>query len=150
LDPVPAKHKAAIQFGATEAIAPDELSAAISRTRGGLGFDYVFEVVGRSETIRTAWDATRRGGTTVIVGAGSARDEVTFTAGELFGGGKSLLGCVYGSADVRVDFDKVLSLWRAGRLDLESLISRRIALDDVNDAFTAMQAGEVLRSVIVY
>lgn len=150
VDRVAAKREAALVFGATEAVDEAGMADAIDATAGGLGFDYVFEVVGRSTTIRAAWDATRRGGTTVIVGAGSVRDEVAFSAGELFGSGRSLLGCVYGSADVRTDFQRVLRLWRSGRIDLESLVSRRIALDDVNDAFAAMEAGEVLRSVICY
>jgi Zn-dependent alcohol dehydrogenase len=45
---------------------------------------------------------------------------------------------------------KLLRLWKAGKLDLESMITRRIQLEDINDAFTAMQAGQVIRSVIDY
>ena len=48
------------------------------------------------------------------------------------------------------DFPEIVRLQQHGRLDLEALVTRRIALDDVNDAFRAMQAGEVARSVIVY
>jgi S-(hydroxymethyl)glutathione dehydrogenase/alcohol dehydrogenase len=150
MDRIAGKRDAALDFGATEVVADTQLADAVARTPGGLGFDYAFEAVGRSETIRAAWDATRRGGTTVVVGAGSARDTVAFTAGELFGSSKRLLGCVYGSADVRVDFARVLSLWRAGRLDLDGLVSRRIDLAEVNEAFSAMQMGDVLRSVICY
>lgn len=149
VDRVASKREAALRFGAAEAVAEEQLPDAIARLAPG-GFDYVFEVVGRSETIRLAWDSTRRGGTTIIVGAGSGSDHVQFSAGELFGSARTLKGCVYGSADVRVDFNRVLTLWRAGRLDLEGLVSRRIALEDVNEAFSAMQAGEVLRSVICY
>ena len=54
------------------------------------------------------------------------------------------------SANVRVDFPRLLRLWKQGKLDLEGMISRRIRIDDVNDAFRAMQAGEVIRSVIDY
>jgi Zn-dependent alcohol dehydrogenase len=92
----------------------------------------------------------RRGGVTVVVGAGSMTDEVTFTAGELFSAERKLLGCLYGSADVRTDFGRLLRLWQAGRLDLAGLVSRRITLDEVNDAFAAMEAGEVARSVIQF
>jgi len=59
-------------------------------------------------------------------------------------------GCWYGSSNVNADVPKLIELWRDGQLDLEGLISRRIAIEDVNDAFAAMQSGEVARSVITY
>ena len=62
---------------------------------------------------------------------------------------KRLLGCVYGSAQVRRDFPRFVSLVETGRLDLGSMVSRPMRLDDVNDAFRAMQAGEVIRTVLV-
>jgi S-(hydroxymethyl)glutathione dehydrogenase / alcohol dehydrogenase len=73
---------------------------------------------------------------------------VSFSAGELFSSEKKLLGCIYGSADVRTDFHRILALWQAGRLDLAGLVSREISLDEVNDAFAIMEGGEVVRSVI--
>lgn len=148
VDRMRAKLETALSFGATRAVEPDGLPGAIRDLTGGVGFDYVFEVVGRPATVRQAWDVTRRGGVTVLVGAGSAADQVTFSVGELFASEKKLLGCLYGSADVRTDLHRILALWRAGRLDLDSLISREIRLEDVNDAFAAMEAGEVVRTVI--
>ena len=56
---------------------------------------------------------------------------------------------MYGSAQVRRDFPRFIDLVEHGRLDLGSMVSRHIKLDEVNDAFTAMKAGEVIRSVIV-
>ena len=53
-----------------------------------------------------------------------------------------------GSADVRMDFDRLLRLWRAGRLDLEGMITSRIDLNEVNEAFEMMKRGEGIRSVI--
>jgi S-(hydroxymethyl)glutathione dehydrogenase / alcohol dehydrogenase len=150
VDRMPGKLEMATRFGATHQVRDDALGDAVADLTGGAGFDYVFEVVGRSSTIRLAWDATRRGGTTVVVGAGSRTDMVSFSAGELFSSEKKLLGCLYGSADVRTDFARLLRLWQAGRLDLTGLVSRRITLDEVNDAFTAMEAGEVVRSVIEF
>jgi S-(hydroxymethyl)glutathione dehydrogenase / alcohol dehydrogenase len=151
VDRMDSKLNMAASFGATDLVRDDALGGAVSRlTAGGAGFDYVFEVVGRSATIRAAWDATRRGGTTVVVGAGSRTDMVSFSAGELFNSEKKLLGSLYGSADVRTDFGRLLRLWKAGRLDLTGLVSRHITLDEVNDAFAAMEAGEVVRSVIEF
>lgn len=136
------------QFGATHAVTPDKLSATMAEVTGGLGADYAFEVIGRPETIRSAWDATRRGGTTVVVGAGRMDAQVSFSAFELFYSEKALLGSVYGSADVRTDFHRLLRLWRSGQLDLEGLISRRCGIDGINEAFDAMKNGEVIRTVI--
>jgi S-(hydroxymethyl)glutathione dehydrogenase/alcohol dehydrogenase len=150
VDRAPGKLDVAKAFGATHAVTPDGLGAAVAELTGGDGFDYAFEVVGRSETVRSAWDATRRGGTTVVVGAGSRTDMVSFSVGELFSGERKLLGCLYGSADVRTDFHRVLALWRAGRLDLTGLVSRRITLDGIDDAFAAMDGGDVVRSVVVH
>jgi S-(hydroxymethyl)glutathione dehydrogenase/alcohol dehydrogenase len=148
VDRVPAKLATARSFGATHAVDPAGLPDAVRDLTAGAGFDYVFEVVGRSATVRQAWDATRRGGVTVAVGAGSAADKVSFSVGELFSSERKLMGCIYGSADVRTDFHRILALWQAGRLDLTGLVSREIGLDEVNEAFAAMDGGEVVRSVI--
>ena len=76
-------------------------------------------------------------------------DTVTFSAMQLFYEEKKMLGCMYGSAQVRRDFPKLVDLVETGRLDIGSMVSRHIKLDEVNDAFRAMEAGEVIRSVIV-
>lgn len=148
VDRLPAKLETARSFGATHAVDPGDLPDAVRDLTASAGFDYVFEVVGRSATVRQAWDVTRRGGVTIAVGAGSASDMVSFNVAELFSSEKKLLGCLYGSADVRTDFHRILALWQAGRLDLAGLVSREIGLEEVNEAFAAMDSGEVVRSVI--
>jgi S-(hydroxymethyl)glutathione dehydrogenase/alcohol dehydrogenase len=150
VDMVPQKLEWAKQFGASHACTPEDLPALSAEVTGGEGFDYAFEVIGKSETIRAAWDNTRRGGTTVVVGAGAAEDMVQLSALELFATEKRLLGTIYGSADVRRDYDRLIRLWRTGRLDLDAMITRRIGLDDINDALDAMLAGEVIRQVISF
>jgi S-(hydroxymethyl)glutathione dehydrogenase / alcohol dehydrogenase len=150
VDVAEGKLKWAQQFGASHAVTPDDLPALSQELTGGQGFDYAFEVVGRSDVIRAAYDNTRRGGTCTIVGAGRADDNVTFNALELFAQEKAILGTIYGSSDVRRDYDRLIRLWRTGRLDLEGMISRRIGIDDINDAFTAMTSGEVIRQVIEF
>ena len=74
---------------------------------------------------------------------------VTLPAMDMFFGSKALLGCMYGGAQVRRDFPRLVGLVETGRLDIGAMVSRRISLDEVNDAFRAMEAGEVIRSVIV-
>jgi S-(hydroxymethyl)glutathione dehydrogenase/alcohol dehydrogenase len=150
VDTFPGKLAGATAFGATHTATPGQLPDAIAELTDGRGFDHAFEVVGRSTTIRQAWKATRRGGTTVVVGAGSRTDEVRFNAAELFASEKRLLGSLYGSADVRTDFVRLLRLWQGGRLDLERLITRTIALDEVGEAFAAMERGDVIRSLITF
>jgi S-(hydroxymethyl)glutathione dehydrogenase/alcohol dehydrogenase len=151
IDPVELKRKTAEQLGATDLIDPaqgDPVSQVQALT-GGRGADYAFEVIGLPETILQAFNTARRGGTVTIVGAARMDSMVTFSAFQLFYEEKKLLGCIYGSAAVRRDFPRFIALTETGRLDLGAMVSRRIKLDEVNDAFRAMQAGEVIRSVIV-
>jgi len=149
VDVQPAKRQSATRFGADATCDPSELRDLMPMLGVRKGFDYAFEVVGRPETIRAAWEATRRGGTTVVVGAGAA-EPVTFTAAELLFDGKRLLSSLYGSADVRRDYQLILDLWRAGRLDLTGLVSTRLPLDRVNDGIRALRdGGDVLRQLVV-
>jgi S-(hydroxymethyl)glutathione dehydrogenase/alcohol dehydrogenase len=140
------------EVGATHVVdaSSEDPVAAVREVTGGRGADYVFEVVGSGATIRTAFEATRRGGTTTLVGAGRPDDHVGFNAMEMFVDAKRILGCVYGSADPDRDFPKLLELDRVGRLDLGRLITSRIGLADLDEAFRAMKAGEGARSVVVF
>jgi S-(hydroxymethyl)glutathione dehydrogenase / alcohol dehydrogenase len=152
IDQVASKLELARICGATEVVDASSTDAvqAVRDLTNGRGADHAIEVVGRSSTIRQAFEMTRRAGTVTIVGAGSFTDMVEFGAMQLMVDAKTIRGCVYGSTDPLRDFPEMVRLHREGRLDLEALLTRRIGLDDVNDAFRAMQAGEVARSVIVY
>jgi S-(hydroxymethyl)glutathione dehydrogenase/alcohol dehydrogenase len=150
VDTVDQKLEWAKQFGATHAVKPEELQQTMGLLTAGQGFDYAFDIVGHPTTIRQAYDNTRRGGSTVIVGVGKADQKVEFSPFELFYNEKNLRGTYYGSANIKRDFPRLLNLWRAGKLDLEGMITRRIGLDDINDAFTRMQAGDVIRQVITF
>ncbi|MHB8680661.1 MAG: Zn-dependent alcohol dehydrogenase [Acidimicrobiales bacterium] len=151
VDAVPAKLDMAKAFGATATVdAGADAVAGVREVTEGRGADYVFEVVGKGQTIRTAFAATRRGGTVVLVGAGSPAEQVTFNAMELFVDAKVIKGCVYGSTDPDRDFPALVELVRSGAIDASGLVSRRIGLDQINDAFAAMEAGTVARSVIVF
>jgi S-(hydroxymethyl)glutathione dehydrogenase/alcohol dehydrogenase len=144
------KHELARRFGATHAVHPDNLAELSGLLTAGEGFDYAFEVVGLPQTIRSAWGAARRGGLVVIVGAGRADHKVEFTPFELLFDGKNIASSLYGNADVRRDYQRLLALWRAGRLDLEGMITQRITLDGLEDALEALGQGEVIRQVISY
>ena len=152
VDRVASKLELARASGATETVDASGTDAVqtVRDLTGGRGVDHAIEVVGRSSTIRQAFEMTRRAGTVTIVGAGSFTDMVEFGAMQLMVDAKTIRGCVYGATDPRRDFPEMVRLHRAGRLDLAALVTRRIALEEVDDAFRAMQAGEVARSVIVY
>lgn len=148
VDPVASRREAALRFGATEAVAPDGLGDARQRITGGEGFDYVFEVVGKSATARTAYENTRRGGTLCIVGAGAMDDNFQVNMFELFFDEKRILPSMYGGGDVLRSYERAIALWRAGRIDLESMITHRVPLAGINDALDQMRTGESLRTCI--
>ncbi|MEU9863745.1 Zn-dependent alcohol dehydrogenase [Streptomyces sp. NPDC047971] len=148
VDPVESRREAALRFGATEAIAPDALADAKQRITAGEGFDYVFEVVGKSATARTAYETTRRGGTLCVVGAGALDDFLQLNMFELFFDEKKILPSMYGGGDVLRSYERAIALWRAGRIDLESLITHRVPLSGINEAIEQMRTGVALRTCI--
>jgi len=148
VDPTPNRREWALNFGATRACAPDELAAVRAEVTGGFGFDYSFEAVGRPETLRAAYDATRRGGSVVLVGAGSREYMTDFNMSELFISERRILPSFYGGADVRRSYATIIDLWRAGRIDLAGMITHRVTLPDINTAIAQMHSGEALRTVI--
>ncbi len=149
----PSKLEMARSFGATDTVdasAVDDVPAAIQELTDGLGVDYAFEVIGNPSTIAQAFAAAKRGGKAVVVGATGIEATVTLPAMSFCLAEKSLVGSLYGSAVMSRDMPALVDLYARGRLMLDELVSRRIALEEINDAFRAMTAGEVARSVIVY
>lgn len=151
VDPVPLKREAALRLGATHAVDPADGDpvAQVRDLTDGRGTDYGFEVVGRPETITDAYQATRRGGVMVVVGMPSVSSTVSFPGLELFLDAKEIRVSNLGSMQIRRDIPRLVHLADAGRLDLASMITRRIDLGEVNDAIEAMDRGDVIRSVIV-
>ncbi len=150
VDPVELKRTTAEHLGATDTIDPNACDP-VEQVKGltnGLGVDFAFEVIGLSTTMLQAHAMTRNGGTVVMVGWGRQDDSVAWPTAE-FTHAKRIVGCNYGSTRPRRDFPRYVQFAETGRLDLASMVTRRISLDQVNDAFRAMEAGEVIRSVIV-
>jgi S-(hydroxymethyl)glutathione dehydrogenase / alcohol dehydrogenase len=150
VDPVEMKRKTAEQAGATDFVDPNEGDpvAQVQQLTSGRGVDYSFEVIGLPETTLQAFNMIRKGGTAVMVGMTRAEATLTLSTFDLFFNEKTLKGCKYGSGQVRRDFQRFADLIETGRLDTAAMVSRTIKLDDVNEAFRAMEAGEVIRSVI--
>ncbi|MCU1369693.1 MAG: Alcohol dehydrogenase GroES domain protein [Ilumatobacteraceae bacterium] len=136
-------------FGATHGVKPDDL-AALQAELTGDGFDYAFEAIGLPVTMRAAYDAVRRGGTACIVGVGGMDKEVSFNGFEIFFSEKTFMGSYYGSVDVRSDFHRLLSLWKSGQLNLDGMITNRMKIDEINDAFDIMKKGDAIRTVITF
>jgi S-(hydroxymethyl)glutathione dehydrogenase/alcohol dehydrogenase len=151
VDPVALKRETALQLGATDAVDPNEADPVeqVKALTGGRGVDFAFEVIGTPATVAQAFDMARNGGAAVAVGVSRFDESITVPSFPLVLGEKRLLGCVYGSAQVRRDFPRLVDLVEHGRLDLQHMVSRTMPLDDINEAFRAMQAGEVIRSVLV-
>jgi len=115
---------------------------------GGRGVDVAFEVVGRPELVRQAFDATRSAGTTVIVGMPALDAEVSLPLFTWFSAEKRVLGCNYGSAQVRREFPRLVALAESGALDIGAAVSKVRPLDEVNAAFDDLRAGTVVRTVL--
>ncbi|MFI7010952.1 Zn-dependent alcohol dehydrogenase [Streptomyces sp. NPDC050145] len=151
VDVSPEKEELARRAGATDYVVASENTAReIRALTGKQGVDVAVECVGRAVTIRTAWESTRRGGRTVVVGIGGKDQQVTFNALELFHWGRTLSGCVYGNSDPAVDLPVLAAHVRAGRLDLSALVTERIALDGIPAAFDNMLAGKGGRALVVF
>jgi S-(hydroxymethyl)glutathione dehydrogenase / alcohol dehydrogenase len=150
VDPLESKHETAKRFGATHATTPDGLAEVQGLLTAGRGFDHAFEAVGRSGTLTAAWNAARRGGNVVLVGAGGVDDMWQVDMFSLLFLGKNILSSLYGTSDVQRDVRRWTDLWRAGRLDLEGVISRRIKFEELNEAVTALRGGEVIRQVVLF
>ncbi|MFJ3585473.1 zinc-binding dehydrogenase [Streptomyces sp. NPDC090127] len=151
VDVSPEKEALARAAGATEYVVASETTAKeVRKLTGGQGADVAVECVGRATTIRTAWDSTRRGGRTTVVGIGGKDQQVTFHALELFHWGRTLSGCVYGNSDPAEDLPVLAEHIRAGRLDLGALVTERITLDGIPGAFDNMLAGKGGRALVVF
>jgi S-(hydroxymethyl)glutathione dehydrogenase/alcohol dehydrogenase len=151
VDVSPEKEELARGAGATDYVVASETTAReIRGLTDKQGVDVAIECVGRAATIRTAWESTRRGGRTTVVGIGGKDQQVTFNALEIFHWGRTLSGCVYGNSDPAKDLPVLAEHIRAGRLDLGALVTERIGLDGIPTAFENMLAGRGGRALVVF
>jgi len=152
VDPIAMKRAMAVKLGATDVIDPvgADVVDEIRRLTSGRGADYVFEAVGRADIVAQGWEAARRGGTLVVVGMSDPAATLSLRTADIIMSARRLVGTFLGSANIRRDLPMLANLAERGLLDLSSMVSRTIALDEVNVAFEAMSNGEVIRSVIEY
>ncbi|GHA79136.1 zinc-binding dehydrogenase [Streptomyces termitum] len=151
VDVSPEKEELARAAGATDYVVASEGTAReIRKLTGGHGVDVAVECAGRAVAIRTAWESTRRGGRTTVVGIGGKDQQVSFNALELFHWGRTLSGCVYGNSDPAADLPVIAAHIRDGRFDLGALVTERITLEGIPGAFEAMLAGRGGRALVVF
>ncbi|WP_433449272.1 Zn-dependent alcohol dehydrogenase [Streptomyces sp. CA-142005] len=151
VDVSPEKEELARAAGATDyVLASENTPREIRALTGKQGVDVSVECAGRAMSIRAAWDSTRRGGRTTVVGIGGKDQEVTFNALEIFHWGRTLSGCVYGNTDPARDVPVLARHVREGRLDLSALVTERIALEGIPAAFENMLAGKGGRALVVF
>ncbi len=140
VDPMPEKEALALAQGATKFASPENVES---------GFDQVFEVVGRPETIEAAWKMTAPGGVVIVVGIAPAGTSAKISAID-FSSEKSLIGSFYGSGNPAAEIASLADLVARGELDLSRTVSHRTDLGGINDAFERMQRGEGARTVVEF
>ena len=151
VDTVPWKLELAARLGATDVVNAAEgnpVPRVVETTAGGV--DYAFEAIGLPATVRQAVRMTRKGGTTVMIGVVPAGTSVELPGADLVLREKAILGCMMGSNRFRTDIPRYVELYRSGQLRLDEMISARIPLERVNEAFEAMRRGTAARTVVVF
>ena len=152
VDRVAAKLDVGRSVGATDGLlAGNEPAATIAALRELTdgGPDFVFEAIGRVATVELAIACLPLGGTAVLVGMTPVEARASFAVYPFVDGSRRILGSNYGFADPAVDFPEYAQLHLEGRLPIDRLVDRRIALNEIEDAFDRLRAGDGLRQVIV-
>jgi len=152
VDTLAAKLQMAKQFGATDTLIAkpgEDLLKPLKQLTGG-GPDYAFECVGNGELAALAYRVVGRGGTAVVVGIAKPADSTAVRTMSLPFEEKTLTGSLYGSCVPRVDFPRLLSLYIAGRLKLDELITHRYSVDEAPQAFADLEAGRNARGLIKF
>ena len=139
------------KFGATDVVNSREVdpAEAIKEITGG-GVDVALDTYGSSQTVTSALNSLVRGGTAVLVGLAPVGDTAPVDMVDMVRNQKTLVGSYYGSTSSHDTFERLVGFYLKGQLDVESLITRRYSLDEINEGFEALAAGEDGRGVIVY
>jgi S-(hydroxymethyl)glutathione dehydrogenase/alcohol dehydrogenase len=151
VDVVAAKLEYARALGATHGVdASREDPVAAIRRLTRLGADYTFVAVGNARAMAQATDALAPGGTCVLIGVPETGATVPLDVRPIVTGERVIRGSSYGSARTREDLPRLATLYQAGKLKIDELINRRYGLDEANEAFRALAAGELARGIIVF
>ncbi|KQS02118.1 S-(hydroxymethyl)glutathione dehydrogenase [Sphingomonas sp. Leaf357] len=142
------------RFGMTDFIdargksSEDTIAAILALTDGGA--DYTFDCTGNTEVMRTALEACHRGwGTSIIIGVAEAGKEIATRPFQLVTG-RNWRGTAFGGARGRTDVPKIVDWYMNGKIEIDSMITHVLSLEEINKGFDLMHAGESIRSVVVY
>jgi S-(hydroxymethyl)glutathione dehydrogenase/alcohol dehydrogenase len=150
VDTVAAKLARAKDLGATHLVdaSKDDPVKAIRTLTGG-GVDYSFEAIGLKVAAEQCFDCIKPGGSATVIGMIPVGQKIELD-GPMFLREKKIQGCSMGSNRFKVDMPRYIELYRQGRLKLDEMVTRRGKLEEVNEAFRAMKAGEVARTVLMF
>jgi S-(hydroxymethyl)glutathione dehydrogenase / alcohol dehydrogenase len=138
-------------LGATHAIEAGKTDpVAEIRRITGRGADFTFVAVGDAPAVGQAAEALSPGGTCVVIGVPATGQMVPLDVRPLVTGERVIRGSSYGSARTREDLPRLVGLYQAGKLKIDEMITRRYGLEEANEAFRALAAGELARGVIVF
>lgn len=148
-DPAESRREQVLAFGATHVVDPTETDVVAYTTElTGIGADVAFDAVGSATLVEHAMSAVRNGGTAVMVGAAPVDQTVAVSPVMTMFSEKRLVGSLLGSCWAPRDIPRLVALWRAGRLDLDRMVTSRRPLEQVNDAIADLEAGRGLRAVL--
>ncbi|GAA1787013.1 NDMA-dependent alcohol dehydrogenase [Pseudarthrobacter sulfonivorans] len=155
IDPVEGKRDFAKKLGADFVYASgEEAMADLWERTNGVGVDVAVVTAGvvTGDIIRDAFFLTRKGGTIVLTGVAddAAEENMHLSSSLLTLFGKRIIGTLYGDCNPRVDVPRLLELARAGKMDLDGMITRKYTLDEINTGFKDMLEGRNIRGLIVY
>ncbi len=148
----PQKLEWAKQFGATHTVNAKEVDPIerIKELTGGNGVNYSFEAVGIPQTVEQALFCRDLAGTCVLIGVPGPGPTLTLDLQRFFDLGGNFCVSWYGDCLPTRDFPLLADWYQQGQLKLDEVVSRLVSLDEVEEAFAAMERGETLRSVITF
>src|SRR5581483_7157018 len=137
--------------GATETfVGGEDAVAQIVESTGGFGADYTFEATGNVKVMRQAVESARMGWGLCTVCGVAGRGETLYVVPRFLITGRRIAGSSFGGVKGRDGVPAFVERWLAGEIDVESFISHRITLDEVNRGFELMEAQDGIRSVIEF
>jgi Zn-dependent alcohol dehydrogenase len=148
VDMVEDKLEHARRLGATPIHAGEGVVEAVREATGG-GGDKVIETVGSARVLAQAYEATRRGGTTVTVGLPHPEQRLDVQAVSLVTEERTLKGSYLGSCVPERDIPKFIKAYQAGRLPVQELLTHRITIDEINVGFDRLAAGAAVRQAVI-
>ena len=139
------------RLGATDTIDATrvDVAAKVRALTAGRGADYAFEAGGGEATLQSTLEAARPGATIVILGKTDPNKQVALRFGSLMGE-KRIVRSSYGNARPQRDFPWLVRLYLDGKLKLDEMIDRRLALEDINDGFEGVKRGSLVRAVVTF